>query len=143
MYRLKKNIESNRAQLSGLDRALLEGVTFPDATTLDIKADLLTKEGNVPRGSSYSSGSAGFQYRTQLVSLFREFERLNSAEGITQDDFERILEGFLVGLRGNRLADLVGINLEAKKAMETSAKLRQKLNTAVSIYQSQIERLKR
>lgn len=139
LNRLKKNVEVNRTQLgSGIDKAILEGVVFPDASSFEIKADSLTKDGTGPRSSGYSTGSSAFKYRTQLVSLFREFDRLNSAEGINEADFERVLEGFLVGLRGSRLADTVNLSLEAKKSLESYNNIKLKLNTAVSLYRNQI-----
>jgi hypothetical protein len=78
---LKLNIDKNISQLGGgLDRALLEGVTFPEIGAFDIRSDVLTKDGSAPRGSNYSGSSSGFQFRTQLVSLFREFERYNNSQ---------------------------------------------------------------
>ena len=66
------NIGKYISQLGGgLDKTLLEGVTFPEIGTFDIKADILTKDGSAARGSSYSGSASGFQFRTQLVSLFR------------------------------------------------------------------------
>ena len=144
MSRLRKNIEQNRTQLgSEVDKALLEGVVFPDASSFEIRADNLTKDGTVPRGSSFSNSSAAFKYRTQLVSLFREFERLNSGQGIHKADFERVLEGFLVGLRGSRFTDTNNLSLESKKSLENYNNIKYKLNTAVGLYRAQIERLKR
>ena len=78
----------------------------------------MTKDGSAPRGNNYSAGSSAFQYRTQLVSLFREFERYNnSAEGISEADFERILEGFLIGLRGTKFTDFINLSLDTKKSL--------------------------
>ena len=142
--RVKKNIDQYRSQLgNGLDRNLVEGVVFPDPGSLDIKADVLTKDGSAPRGSSYSGSSSGFQYKTQLVSLFREFERLNKDTGIVEADFERILEGFLVGLRGNRLGDVVNTTLESRRSIDSYNKLKEKFNVAVNLYRSQIDRFGR
>lgn len=103
----------------------------------------MTKDGTGPRGSNYSTGSSAFKYRTQLVSMFREFDRLNSAEGINEADFERVLEGFLVGLRGSRLVDSVNLTLESKKSLENYNNIKLKLNTAMGLYRAQIERLRR
>lgn len=144
LSRLKRNIDQNRAQLSnGLDKSILEGVTFPEPGSLEIRADSLAREGSPPRGNNYSSGTPQFKYRTQLVSLFREFERLNSGEGITEADFERVMEGFLIGLRGTRFTDLLNASLESKKAIESYNKVKVKLNTAVGLYRTQIEKIKR
>ena len=70
---------------------------------LDIKADLLTKDGAASRSGAYSSLSQPTKYKTQLVALFREFERLNNQGTISDADIERILEGFLVGFNGTRI----------------------------------------
>ena len=70
---------------------------------LDIKADLLTKDGAASRSGAYSSLPQASKYKTQLVALFREFERLNNQGTISDADIERILEGFLVGFNGTRI----------------------------------------
>jgi phage protein U len=71
LNRLRRNIDQNRSQIGPLERIILEGVTFPDQTGFEIRADALTKDGAVARTSNYSSTSLTQQYRTQMVSLFR------------------------------------------------------------------------
>lgn len=53
---------------------------------LDIKADLLTKDGASSRSGAYSSLPQASKYKTQLVALFREFERLNNSGTLTDAD---------------------------------------------------------
>jgi hypothetical protein len=141
---LKKNLDNNRSQIGAFEKSILEGVTFPEAGSFEIRADVLTRDGNVPRGTNFSGSSANFQFRTQLVSLFREFERFNTnPEGINEDDFERILEGFLIGLRGTKFTDFINLSLDTKKSLENYNKIKVKLNTAVALYRAQIEKIKR
>lgn len=71
LNRLRRNIDQNRAQIGPLERIILEGVTFPDQTGFDIRADALIKDGTVARTSNYTSAPLNQQYRTQMVSLFR------------------------------------------------------------------------
>lgn len=142
MNRLRRNIDQNRAQIGPLERVILEGVVFPDQTGFEIRADVLTKDGTVARTSNYSSAPLPAQYRTQMVSLFREFDRLNNAQGISAVDFERVLEGFLVSLPGSRIGELTINTLESRKAKEDYAKLRQQFAVASQLYRSHIERIK-
>lgn len=61
-------------------------------------------------GASTGGSRSGYQQqqsqnqknKTQLISLFREFERYNNnPDGINDQDLEKIFEGFLLGLGGN------------------------------------------
>lgn len=87
LNRLRRNIDQNRAQIGPLERIILEGVTFPDQASFEIRADALTRDGTVARTSNYSSAPLNQQYRTQMISLFREFDRLNNTQGISAADF--------------------------------------------------------
>ena len=71
LNRLKRNIDPNRSRVGDLERVLLEGVTFPEVGSFEIKADLLTKDGALSRSQSYQGMSENQKYRTQLVQLFR------------------------------------------------------------------------
>ena len=87
LNRLRRNLDQNRAQIGSLERVIIEGVTFPEQSGFEIRADTLTRDGTVARTSNYSSAPLSTQYRTQMVSLFREFDRLNNSQGITAADF--------------------------------------------------------
>ena len=142
LNKLKRNIEQNRGQLNGLDRIVVEGVTFPDQLGFDIRADSLVREGNA-RSSVYTSSSSSTKYRTQIVSLFREFDRLNTSQGITDMDFEKILEGFMVSVPTSRIGQSTISTLEAIKAKESHAKLRQQFAVASQLYKGHIDRIMR
>ena len=73
----------NRSRVGELEKVLLEGVIIPEIGSFEIKADLLTKDGALSRSKSYQSLPENQKYRTQLIQLFREFERVNNQQGIT------------------------------------------------------------
>ena len=74
-----------------MERVLLEGIIFPEVGSFDIKADLLTKDGALSRSSSFQNLPENQKSRTQLIQLFREFERVNNQQGITDAEIERIM----------------------------------------------------
>lgn len=71
LNRLRRNLDQNRPQIGQLERIIVEGVTFPDQSGFEIRADTLTRDGAVARTNNYSSAPLSSQYRTQMVSLFR------------------------------------------------------------------------
>ncbi len=77
--------------MGDLERVLLEGVNFPEIGSFEIKSEILTSDGAKSRSSSYSSLSEGAKYKTQLIQLFRQFERVNSSEGINDLEIEKQL----------------------------------------------------
>lgn len=103
MNRVKRNLETNRARVGDLERSILEGVTFPDVGSFDIKADILTKDGAASRSKGFQNQSQNQKTKTQLIQMFREFERFNNQDGINDADVEKVLEGFLVGFNGSRI----------------------------------------
>ena len=103
LNRVKRNIETNRSRIGDLERTILEGVTFPDVGSFEIKGDILTKDGSLSRSKGYQNQTQSQKSKTQIIQLFREFERLNNQDGISDLDAERILEGFLVGFNGSRI----------------------------------------
>lgn len=110
---------------------------------LNIQADLLTKDGAASRSGAYQNLQQNQKYKTQLIALFREFERLNNQGAITDGDIERILEGFLVGLTGSRLKESVDIAISRRKMEEDYLRLKDQFGVAVGIFQGLIERLKK
>lgn len=67
-------------------------VNVPNVGSFDIRADVLTKEGSAPRSQIYQNLPQGQKYRTQLVALFREFERISNQQGgITDGAIEAVL----------------------------------------------------
>lgn len=63
----------------------------------------MAKDGASSRSKGYQSQTPNQKNKTQLIQLFREFERANNQDGISDADVERILEGFLVGFSGSRI----------------------------------------
>ena len=107
LNRIRKNIDNNRSRVGDLERAIFEGVAMGEIGSFEIRSDLLTQEGAQSRSKAYQSQSGAQRNKTQLIQLFREFERLNQTDGISDADIERILEGFLVGLGGSRIKESV------------------------------------
>ncbi len=101
--KIKRNIETNKSRIGDLERVILEGVNIPEIGSFDIKADVLTKEGAASRSKGFQNLPQNQKSKTQLIQLFREFERFNNQDGIADADIERILEGFLVGFNGTRI----------------------------------------
>ena len=88
---MRKNIETNRSRIGESERIIFEGVNFPDFGSFDIKADALTKDGASSRTKSFQGQTPNQRSKTQLIQLFREFERVNNQDGISDADIERIL----------------------------------------------------
>ena len=93
--------------MGDLERILLEGIIFPEVGSFEIKAESLTKDGALGRSKSYQNLPENQKYRTQLIQLFREFERANNQQGISDGEVERIMENFLIGLQGSRIRESV------------------------------------
>ena len=68
---------------------------------------------------------------------------MNASDGISDADVERILEGFLVGLNGTRIKESVSLAIERRKMQDDYARLKEQFQAAVSIYQNQIDKLKK
>lgn len=86
MNRVKKNLETNRSRVGDLERSILEGVTFPDVGSFEIRADVLTKDGATSRSKNFQNLSQNQKSKAQLIQMFREFERFNNQDGITDAD---------------------------------------------------------
>lgn len=83
--------------------------------SFDIRADSLTREGAGGRSGAYGNQSQSQKYKTQVVQLFREFERFNNQQGLNDGDIERILEGFLMNLNGSRIKESVELSIQRRK----------------------------
>ena len=68
---------------------------------------------------------------------------MNNADGISDAEIERVMEGFLVGLGGSRIKESVSKSLERWKMEQDHLRLKDQFQAAVSIYQNQIEKLKK
>lgn len=81
---------------------LKSGIQLPNIGSLDIKAEALTNEGAMSRSSAYQQLPENKRNKIQLVQLFRQFEKVNSAEGISTEEIDRALEAFTLGLQGSK-----------------------------------------
>ena len=138
MNRVKKNLETNRSRVGDLERSILEGVTFPDVGSFEIRADVLTKDGATSRSKNFQNLSQNQKSKAQLIQMFREFERFNNQDGITDADAERILEGFLVGFNGSRIKESVDLAIARRKIDDDYVRLKEQFGVAVGIFQGLI-----
>lgn len=134
-------VAASNQLIEALKRA---NVNIPNVGSFDIKVDALTRDGSAPRSKVYQDLPQSQKYRTQLVALFREFERLSNQQGgITDGAIEGVLEGFLVGLAGTRIKESVELSIQRRKMEDDYSRLRDQFGVAVGIFQDQIERVKR
>lgn len=122
--KIRKNIEINRSRIGDLERIILDGVNFAEIGTFDIRSDVLTREGASSRTRVYQGQNQNQRNKTKLIQLFREFERYNNQDGITDADIERILESFLIGLNDTKLKESVEQAIANKKTYENYARLK-------------------
>ena len=139
--KIKQRLDQNRSQLGPLYNTILDGINIPEG--LEIRADALNKDGSTASRGAFNSQSGGLKNRTQLVALFREFERLNnSPDGVSDTDLERVLEGFILGLQGTRLRDLTSQVIERKKLSDDYDRLKAQFGVAAGMYKVAIDKLK-
>lgn len=111
--------------------------------SFDIKADILTREGAGGRSGAYGNQTQSQKYKTQLIQVFREFERLNNQQGINDGEIERVLEGFLVNLNGTRIKESVDLAIHRRKMEEDYNRIKDQFGVAVGIFQAQIDKIKK
>lgn len=59
------------------------GIQLPNIGSFEIKADTLTNEGAVSRSSTYQQLPENKKNKVQLIQFFRQFEKVNTTEGIS------------------------------------------------------------
>lgn len=118
------------------------GIQLPNIGSLDIRAESLTTDGASSRTSAYQGLSAEKKNKAQLISLFRQFEKINNAEGISDDEIDRILEGFIMNLEGSKFKEGVTLRLRRRKIEEDYERLQSQFGAAVSIFEAQIKAIK-
>lgn len=84
--RVKRNLDSNKGRFPELERTLFEGVVIP--TSDEIRADSLTKDNAVARNTNIPNVQ---RLRGNLVTLFREFEKLLNSPDLNQAAIDRAL----------------------------------------------------
>ena len=67
------------------------GIQIPNIGSLEIRAENLTSEGATSRTSSYQQLPETKKNKIQLIQLFRQFEKLNSSEGVSTEEIDRAL----------------------------------------------------
>lgn len=142
LNKLKRNVDTNKTRVGDLERVIFDGVAFPEAGSFEIRADVLTKDGALSRSKGYQNMSQNQKNKTQLIQLFREFERANNQDGITDAEIERIMEGFLLGLQGTRIRESVETAINRRKLEEDYLRLKDQFGVAVGIFNAQIDRIR-
>ena len=144
LNKVKRNIDQNKSRLGAdVERLILDTVSLPDFGSFEIKSDLLAKDGAQSRSKAFQGQNQNQKNRTQLIQLFREFERINNSEGISDQQIEKVLEGFLVGLGDMRIKESVTKSIERRKMEGDYERLREQFQAAISIYQNQIEKIRK
>ena len=143
MNKLRRNVDSNKSKVGDLDRIIFEGVVLPEIGSFDIKADALTREGAMSRSSGYQNLPQGQKLKTQVIQLFRELERVNNQSGMSDNEVERILEGFLMNLQGTRIRESVETAIRRRKMEDDYDRIKDQFGVCVGIFQAQIDRIKR
>ncbi len=143
MSKLRRNVDTNKSRVGDLERVIFEGVAFPEAGSFEIRADVLTKEGALSRSKGFQNLPENQKHKTKLIQLFREFERVNTQDGINDADIERVMEGFLMGMQGTRIRESVETAISRRKMEEDYTRMKDQFGVAVGILQGQVERIKR
>lgn len=100
------------------------GLQLPNIGSLDIRAESLTVEGANSRTSAFQQLPEAKKNKVQLIQLFRQFEKVNSVEGINTEEIDRALEGFLLNLEGSRWRESVETRIRRRQAEENYTKLK-------------------
>jgi hypothetical protein len=118
------------------------GIQIPNIGSLEIRSDNLTLEGAASRTSAYQQLPDAKKNKVQLISLFRQFEKVNSAEGINTDEIDRALEGFMLNLEGSKWRETVEVRIKRRQAEESYLRLKEQFGAAISIMDSLLKRIK-
>ena len=138
LLRIRKNFDTNQSKFpADAEKLLFNGVVFPAEE--DIKAEALLKDGATGRGATQNISKGT---RTQIISMFREFERLLSNPKVTQTEFDTVLEGTLLGLEGSSLRETIQQRIERSRTEEQFINLRSQFSTAAGLFRSQLDRLR-
>jgi len=61
------------------------GIALPNIGSLEVRSDNLTSEGAQSRSAAYQQLPENKKNKTQLIQLFRQFEKINNSEGISAE----------------------------------------------------------
>jgi hypothetical protein len=94
------------------------GLQIPNINigSLEIRAENLTLEGAASRTSTFQQLPETKKNKVQLIQLFRQFEKVNSAEGISTDEIDRALEGFMLNLEGSKWRESVDVRIKRRQS---------------------------
>lgn len=115
---------------------------MPNIGSFDIKSDSLTKDGAKSRSDAYANLPANKKNKTQLIQFFRQFEKLNNSDGISADDIDKSLEGFILSLEGSRFRENIEVRIRRRRIEEDYERLQQQFGAAVGIFQSTLEKVR-
>lgn len=118
------------------------GIQLPNIGSLEIKAESLTNEGALSRSSTYQQLPENKKNKIQLIQLFRQFEKVNSTEGISTEEIDRALESFTLGLESSKWRESVETRIKRRTIEESYNKLKEQFSAAVSIIESTLNRVK-
>ena len=85
-------MELNRYKLGEAEKLIMDGVVIPEVGYFDIKVDALNEKTLASRSKVLQQQTDGSKYRTRIIQMFREFERMmNQSQGFTDFEVERII----------------------------------------------------
>jgi hypothetical protein len=120
------------------------GIQIPNINigSLEIRAENLAVEGSASRTSAFQQLTETKKNKVQLIQLFRQFEKINSAEGVSTDEIDRALEGFMLNLEGSKWRESVEVRMRRRQAEENYLRLKEQFGAAISIIDSLLKRIK-
>ena len=118
------------------------GIQIPNIGSLEIRAENLTVEGATSRTSVFQQLPETKKNKVQLIQLFRQFEKVNSAEGINTDEIDRALEGFISNLEGSKWRESVETRIRRRQAEESYTRLKEQFGASISIIDSLLKKIK-
>lgn len=77
-----------------------------------------------------------------MIQLFRQFEKVNSAEGISTEEIDRALESFTLGLEGSKWRESVETRIRRRTIEESYNRLKEQFSAAISIIESTLNRVR-
>ena len=115
-----------------------------DALTAEVANKIQIKDlhfGSLLEGRNWSSGVS--RSKVALIAFVREIETVISNPNATQDDIDRVLEGFLVGFEGSRLRSIVKSITEVNRTSTDLKALQSRFTTAAGVWKSTLDRVRR
>lgn len=77
-----------------------------------------------------------------MIQFFRQFEKVNSTDGISTEEIDRALEAFTMGLEGSKWRESIETRLRRRSVEENYNRLKEQFSAAISIIESTLNRIR-